>query len=674
VLLGRILARDFLAFDDLDLAVGPGLTVITGPNGVGKTNLGRCLDLARAVVAQHAGDAVGGAVDLFQSAGRNGATAFRVALDLTLDQPWERQLVLTYFRAAYACGRLLDQATTQRPAAAIDAIGRARLTEESLALLWSGTLHLRYDAGLRTPWFSAWEFQHGEQICHITLGGSGAGELRGGPADAFARPRDTTLTLAGVLTSSIPGLDMDSEVATDPQGQLMDLGNTLPSPETAISMHMTNRQEMSSPIPPSLLELAAALGVSEFDRYAFEFVHVFWEILRRQTVLTDNRRIPFKRRFTHATFDRPLDLRDGSDIPAELFRLKNGDAGERRRYAEIKTTFCNLTQRTLGLRSRLEPPHVSPDGLIVEPVIVTHDSEHLIEFAGAGAQEALVLSALLPGQAGRLIVLDEPAVNLEPTMQRRLIAMLRNTGQCLIITHSPDLVPVDQPDDLANIVRLAPTAAGARPMRANPISRKSWARWFKLLEPTHVRALLFASRVILCEGPTEVGALGKWWRNTSNLQLPTPEAANIPLVSVNGDNGFGGYIEYLDAFGIPWAAIADGPALRPGSVLAKQLRDHGHEPSVRRPDSSDFAEWRAYWAATGVFALADQFGDDGNKQGEFEAFLQRVDAGLLASVQAEIGHRSKPQLGALLAAGHPAMPAEVAELYRAIMRRLALPS
>ncbi len=241
----------------------------------------------------------------------------------------------------------------------------------------------------------------------------------------------------------------------------------------------------------------------------------------------------------------------------------------------------------------------------------------------------------------------------------------------MVITHSSDLVPIDQPDDLANIVRLAPTAAGARPMRANPIRRRSWARWFKLLEPTHVRALLFASSVILCEGSTEVGALGTWWSNTSNLQLPNPEAANIPLVSVNGDNGFGGYIEYLDAFGIPWAAIVDGPALRSGSVLAKQLRDHGHQPSVPPPDSPDFAEWRAYWATAGIFTLADQFGDDGSKQGEFEAFLQRVDAGVLASVHAEIGQRSKPQVGALFAAGRPAMPAEVMELYRAVMLRLA---
>jgi predicted ATPase len=35
--------------------------------------------------------------------------------------------------------------------------------------------------------------------------------------------------------------------------------------------------------------------------------------------------------------------------------------------------------------------------------------------------------------------LDEPAVNLEPTMQRRLISKLHEVGQCLVITHSADL-------------------------------------------------------------------------------------------------------------------------------------------------------------------------------------------------------------------------------------------
>ncbi len=37
VRLTKMQACDFLSFDTLDLEVGQGLTVVTGPNGIGKT-------------------------------------------------------------------------------------------------------------------------------------------------------------------------------------------------------------------------------------------------------------------------------------------------------------------------------------------------------------------------------------------------------------------------------------------------------------------------------------------------------------------------------------------------------------------------------------------------------------------------------------------------------------
>jgi hypothetical protein len=153
------------------------------------------------------------------------------------------------------------------------------------------------------------------------------------------------------------------------------------------------------------------LGIADLQRDNFGFINVVWEILRRSVVLTDNRRVPFARRFTHEDFDRPLDLRNGRDIPVELFRLRNGNMDEQRRYAAVEDTFHQLTERTLGLQSHPEPVQVSREGLIIEPTVATRGGEHPIEFAGAGAQEALVLSTLLPGNAGRLFVLDEPAVS-----------------------------------------------------------------------------------------------------------------------------------------------------------------------------------------------------------------------------------------------------------------------
>jgi hypothetical protein len=131
---------------------------------------------------------------------------------------------------------------------------------------------------------------------------------------------------------------------------------------------------------------------------------------------------------------------------------------------------------------------------------------------------------------------------------------------------------------------------------------------------------------------------------------PSPEAVNIPILSVNGDSSFGPLIEYLDMFGIPWAAVVDGPALRPTSHLAKQMRKLDHQPSANQPNDDDFKGWQEYWAREGIFTLADRFGDDGSKGGEFEAFLRSTDSDRLCKIHKEIGQQSKPRVGALFAA------------------------
>src|SRR5262249_48533514 len=160
-------------------------------------------------------------------------------------------------------------------------------------------------------------------------------------------PVETSTNIAMALTSTIPGLDVDAP-SDDLDGpvQSMNLANTLPGPGQAISLHINAQAGMSTPGPLGLRQLHAGVGIFDYDRYNCEFVDVVGKILRSQVVLTDNRRIPFQRRFTHASFDRPLDLRDGSNVPIELFRLKNGNAAEQRRYTAIEGTFADLTGRT----------------------------------------------------------------------------------------------------------------------------------------------------------------------------------------------------------------------------------------------------------------------------------------------------------------------------------------
>lgn len=296
-----------------------------------------------------------------------------------------------------------------------------------------------------------------------------------------------------------------------------------------------------------------------------------------------------------------------------------------------------------------------------------------MELSGAGIQEALVLSALLQTRPGRVTVLDEPAVNLEPTVQRRLIGRVREPGQFLVITHSADLVPFEDPGDLGRIVRVALGSSGSELHQPDfsDLDAGDLLGQLRLMKPADVRALLFSAGVILCEGPTEVGALPRWWRRAGSVGLPDPAAANVPVISVDGDNAFGPYLRYLMAFGVPWAAVADGPALRPDSRLADDLRELGCWPGAPEPeDRDDFAGWQEFWARAGVFSLADQFGDGGSKRGEFEAFLERTNAGLLAEAK-RVGGRSKPRVGAYFAL-EAQPPPVVLSLYRQIAGHLRL--
>jgi hypothetical protein len=406
----------------------------------------------------------------------------------------------------------------------------------------------------------------------------------------------------------------------------------------------------------------------------FSFDQVIRLILHRGIVLTDNRRLPLTRRFAISSLTQPADLRDGSAVGAELFRLKNGGSKGRERFREIQATFRQLTGRELEVRTRSAPSDDDESVMIIEPTVAGHHGERPVELSGAGIQEALVLSTLLESSPGRVTVLDEPAVNLEPTVQRRLTSQVRGPGQYLVITHNAALVPFDEQDDLHRIVRVAPGASGSdiRQPDYGDLRLRDQLRQLQLLEPAEVRSLLFARAVILCEGQTEIGALPRWWHNARASGLPDLATTNVSFTSVYGHSGYGRYIRFLDAFAIPWVVIADGPALRKGSKLSLDIQEQGHWPQQPEPSSvMDFPQWRDFWEHAGIFTLANHFGDDGTKGGELETLLKRIDPDLLAEAAKESGG-SKSRAGAYFAASHPEPPATVLSLYKQIAEFLVL--
>jgi AAA domain, putative AbiEii toxin, Type IV TA system len=649
VLLRWVEAEGFLSFGErVRLDVGPSLTVVTGPNAAGKSNLGRCLDVARAVVESTWGDEDAlRRLSLYEDAGYEGAEEFAVRLGVDLYQEWERDLVHKFVCACFASGSPAEQ-----PSVDLDGLIVSGLERESLAPLWSGTLVIRHRAGPR-PWSAAWEFTHREQAWHVALAGAEADLMRRGTAERPGPERGGMVFVPWLMG----GNPRKSE--PDPFGEpfTVDFGLAL----SQAPMSASFRVMPPGDVPGSARELGALLGIDPAGR-SIGFGRVLGLVLRRGMVLTDNRRLPLTRVFPVAELGGEPDLRDGSAVAAELFRLKMGAAPEVARFREVQAMFRSLTGRDLEVRARPAP---GDDGsMIVEPTVSGFHGERLVELSGAGVQEALVLSALLGNRPGRVTVLDEPAVNLEPTAQRRLVGRVRGPGQFLVITHSADLVPFDDPDDMQRIVRVSPGREGSLLRRPDFswMREQRLLRQLQLMEPAEVRGLLFAAGVILCEGMTEVGALPRWW--------PGAEAENVPLIHVDGHSGYGPYLRYLEAWGIPWAVLSDGPALRAGSKLADDVREAGRWPGRPEPDRDDFEGWRVFWQEAGVFTLADGFGDDGGKGGELEALLVRTDPGLFAEA-CRVGG-SKSRAGRYFALKHRFPPPGVSEVYSLIAAHLGL--
>lgn len=640
--MSRITAQGFLSFAELSMDLGQGLTVVTGPNAAGKSNLCQVLSAVSACLGRYRDSEQRDLLSLYEQAGHHGASAFTLTVSFELDQAWEQNLVTDFVKASYISIAAQKHDGMGPSIEDLEQAAETSITTDSVGTLFHGTLRLDFDSHRHTGWSCAWQFNYGEDTFHIQMDGPWREQLRPGAAQGWK-----TAAMDQVLT---------------PAPELVEFPAFLDGLDQSVMFGVPTLNDGSSPRPVSMTALAQALGLKE--RHSVPFVAVLGKIWAEGVSVTVNRRLPARRHFSLDELVGPLDLSDGSRISAELYRLKNGGREQREGFRRAQKMFHTITGAHLEVQASPES-----DGMAIDVVIDAGHGERRAEFSGAGLQEAVLLAVLTAGVPGRVIVLDEPAVQLHPTMQRRIATTALRDVQALLITHSADLVPVATTADLKRIVRLAPGLHGATTVRCAPATTASTlAGWIQNLAAADTRALLFARAVILCEGASETGALGHWWNTATHLG---PEAANVPLLDVGGQNNFGGYINYLTAFGIPWAVIADGPALRGTSALARQLAKQRLRPPNPPDDADDFTAWTNYWKSAGVFTLADQFGDDGSKSGELEAYLRRLDPQILD--QAQRATTSKPRVGTLFAARYPhGTPPEVGALYKDVAAHLSL--
>ncbi|MBK8078473.1 MAG: AAA family ATPase [Kineosporiaceae bacterium] len=672
--LTSLTATDTLSFDTVALDVSDGLSVIVGPNGSGKTNLGRLVRLAVTAVKAVATGSFAELDREWSLAGRYGSTTFEVRLGAAFEDENEQSLIEDWARAAVVTG-LRGSSPQQGPR-------YEDLLAEDLGagtFLGAGQLVVRHDPGPGHPWAVFW--QTAEPLAHLDLWQSHA-----------VVPGTVTAERVGTARS-----DLRAELCRSPdEGQpLPDLSEQ--SPQTVVTQYekvlgaftftdlvatsapveLIARRAGSNPEAASLRRLIERFPeLRESPRDHVSFAQVLDHLLSGSLTVTENRRSPVRAMVDVPELASTAGIEDGSGTAVELLRLKNGDARERARFHRAQDVFTQITGRRLDVRQQAVDVGADTHRLLVVPVVVDvhpehgHDVDIPLRLSGAGVEEAAFLAVLLTDDRHTLL-LDEPATNLGPVAQRRLLDVLRQSRagrQTILITHSAHLVPMRDAADLAAVTRL--DHRDGRTLAHRPrLDQREFEDLKELLRQPRMRDLLFAAGVVLVEGPTEVDAFEVWLAQADARGLATPQSAHVVFVSVDGDERFAKFARVLEELAVPYAIVSDGPALHATGALSKLPAP---APSPQDPASEPFQDAVARWSAHRVRTLAVDFGIGPDKgKGEIEAFFARVDAPVWDELTAAAGRKDKPMLGYRFAS-RVEVPASVIDLWRDLLTDLGL--
>lgn len=291
----------------------------------------------------------------------------------------------------------------------------------------------------------------------------------------------------------------------------------------------------------------------------------------------------------------------GENLPQILFQLRNSTSPSmNKRYNEILKSFKEISNNTefdIAIRSHtfkekkgialvpLEDISQStridkavPAGLLQDEEekvqnelvlrFVRGDLSIPLEFAAAGRFESLLLLTALIGHSNKIILLDEPASNLHPILQKKLLEIIENSvsdnyNQVIMITHSPYLI---NPEQLENLWRITQKQGKSEVINIKEsvanLDDKEEKRMITQFWNSDIRSILFAKGVILVEGPSDKIVIEKIDKHLSiNGKGANLEDEDWLVIDIGGKNSLSSFIKLTKLLHLPYVAVVDNDAL-----------------------------------------------------------------------------------------------------------------
>ncbi len=331
---------------------------------------------------------------------------------------------------------------------------------------------------------------------------------------------------------------------------------------------------------PSLLFSLKNYGTQIHRRWFDDTACLFKELSKMQAV---------------DVFLRPTTVNEGE--PTELTLLE--EKGNQPQNPLDKNTV--VTPLRLALKSSTKRLHE----LSVE--IKKNEKWLPLSSCGQGIAQLLLISTAIAMSRDRILLMDEPAQNLHPSMQTRILKLIREDNgrgmQSVIVTHSPYFVETDTLQGIIHVeMRNGDSVAqdlesllhgdefsGAKGSEAEEKVR------FRLRNP-EVRTLLFAKGIVIVEGPSDSVVVERVDRHFSlNGEGANLSELELPIIEAGGKNNIGILLLIARLLNLNRVVIVDRDALmavenRDMCSLARSLEEARELEEDERIKLAEMAE------------------------------------------------------------------------------------
>jgi predicted ATP-dependent endonuclease of OLD family len=627
--------QNILSFNDFTWSdINEGLNVIVGPNGAGKSNIFIALNFLKDYLSNPYNNYnFNREYSWLINTDKKDADKCKICMDIEFDKNDEEDLFKYFFTLILQTAIMLDlpsinqeifKYNTNNPTATLPPINQDTCLYKVLDKInikfiddfFKGTLIFEFDENNPSGLIYYIFDKSSEQIRLYLKGGQFSDSLIIGNQE----PLFTNTPSAAIINfSSYNDLKNKIPEAYNQCMNHQEFSNAIELSfsfdeilNEAINYSKYNRiSGLSGPNwfnPPSLnsaKELARALKFNPNPSSPPpSFISLFNHIIGKKIISLDNFRIPYKKEYPVNEIENHYpNITNGEDLALYLHKLRNGNREEKRTFTEINELFFYIAKARLDLRIQFlsenqnyNQPNSSLD-LASSPIINNNKKDEVkftilvtknggnneipLEYSGAGIQELVLLISLLkiPSSEGCILLLDEPAVNLHPIMQKKLLNAFKNIvndkeqseqninkNQIFIISHSSHFIPKEKFSS-KSVKRIYLNDSDYSAI-SSEIKEENVDNIISMLRMTNFSdnliSSLFAACVILCEGDNDYLALPIWFEKYKKGENSLHDY-NLILVPLDGWERIEYAISFLESFNIPYVALLDPDTMLNGN-------------------------------------------------------------------------------------------------------------